>query len=57
MGRSRLSAGCRSFKGSNPFPHIAPANRQANAADMTLMLDAMVYVLRQKVSHMYLVTQ
>jgi len=27
-----------------------------NATDMTMMLDAMVYLLRERVSHMYLVT-
>lgn len=29
---------------------------KSNAADMTMMLDAMVFLLRQKVSQMYLVT-
>jgi hypothetical protein len=29
---------------------------KSNAADMAMMLDAMVFLLRQKVSHMYLVT-
>ena len=36
---------------------ISPdATGKPNVADMTLMLDAMVYMLRHRVKHMYLVT-
>ena len=36
---------------------ISPdATGKPNVVDMTMMLDAMVYLLRHRVSHMYLVT-
>lgn len=44
------------LKAFKPRINTPAPTGKPNAADMTLMLDAMVYLLRHRVSHMYLVT-
>jgi hypothetical protein len=52
--RRSLSALEGGTEGVQASFHMSPQpTGKSNAADMTMMLDAMVFLLRQKVSHMY----